>query len=156
MSNPLGIVIHFEAGNGATNYLGWPFNSMAKIGGTYFGAGPDGLYEIGGDDDAGAQIDAVVETPAFDAGARSQKRVRRIYLGGQFSGDLTLYTRDDDANEREYTVPAPDSDRQQSVRVPVGRDGKGCYWQVGLRNEGGADFALDAMDIDFLILARRP
>lgn len=156
MSHPLGVVIHFEAGSGATQYFGWPFNSMAKIGNKYFGAGPNGLYQIGGDDDAGVAIGAEIESGVTDLGSPNQKRIRCVYLGGQFDGDMVLTTKDDAENERVYAVPGPDGDNQRSLKVPVGRDGKGRYWQLRLENEDGTDFSLDAMDVSFLVLARRP
>lgn len=156
MSKPLGLVVHFDNSRGLSQYLGWPFTSMAQIGDTYFGAGPDGLYQIGGDTDDGVDIDCRIETPTFDGGAVNQKRIRSIYLGGKFSGEMILTALDDEDNEREYAVGSPEASNQRSLKVPVGRDGKGRYWQVRLENEDGADFSVDTIDVNLLVLPMRP
>lgn len=153
MSKPLGVVIHFDHGNAITQYLGWSFNSMARIGGSYFGAGPDGLYRIGGDNDAGEEITATVKTPLMDAGSAQQKRIRRVWLQGDLQAGGTLTTVSEAGEEREYDVPAQDAG-QAMARVPVGRDGTSRHWQLRFDNVGG-DFALEGMDIDFAALGRR-
>jgi len=63
---------------------------------------------------------------------------------------------DDAENERAYEVPAPQEGNQRGVRVSVGRDGRGRYWQFRLDNVNGADFSLDGIQVDFLVLGRRP
>ena len=155
MSSPLGVVVHFEHGNGVTEYLGWNFNSMARIGDSYFAAGPDGFCRIGGTMDKGGGIYATVDTGGEDFGVANPKRVRAVHLGGEFKGEMSVTVTADGTETATYDVNAPSLPDDRNIKVPVGRDLIGRYWRVRLENSDGKDFSLDGIDVIYNTMSRR-
>jgi hypothetical protein len=130
-----------------TQYSNFSFNSMCKFGDEYVGCNDFGVFTLDGDTDNGVDIYALFELMSTDFGVANQKRIRKLYLGYETSGDLVVFVKDDDNNVRRYTVDAALADqRQHSVKVPVGRDGKGRYWSFGVENVRGCDFSIDSID----------
>ena len=155
MSAPLGVVVHFEHGNGVTEYLGWNFNSMARIGNSYFAAGPDGLCKLGGSTDNGEGIYATVDTGGQDFGTPNAKRVRSIHLGGEFTGEMAVTVTADGTEKETYDVHSPDLPDDRNIKVPVGRNVIGRYWRLRLENTDGAPFSLDGIDVIYNTMSRR-
>jgi hypothetical protein len=136
------------------------FDSFAVLDdGRVFGAmGDYGVMALDGSDtDDSALIAAKARTGLTDFGAVNQKRIRSIYFGGEATGDITLSTRNDEGNEREYTfTPENTGGTQQSAKLFGGRDGKGRYWDFQVENVDGCDFGIDQIDIVAIVLGRKP
>lgn len=139
-----------------TQFCDYDYNSFCKIGDKYFGACENGIFELTGKDDAGANIDAFFELVVSDFGISNVKRIRKIYVGYEAKGDLTVTTKDNEDNSRSYTLSYLDYDRQNGGEVAVGRDGLGRYWQIRIDNVDGCYFAVDSIELALTILGRKP
>lgn len=120
-----------------------PFNSMCKFGDHYLGATSSGLFEIGGYNDAGVAIPALIKSGMTDFGSNSVKRFRFFYFGLHATGRLNLKVYCDDALAGEYQV---DGTGDMSVRVPISRVHQGRYWAWSVENVSGAFFALYSVE----------
>jgi len=139
-----------------SQYENYNFRSMCKFGDVYIGCNEYGIFELDGDNDNNTDIDAFVEWPLTDFGVPNQKRIRKIYTGYEASGSLVFVVKNEEDNKREVTVDAAlGSQVQHSAKSPVGRDGKGRYWSLELRNVGGCDFSLDSIEAAIVVLARK-
>lgn len=153
-----GWVMNLEGENPISEYRGFDFNSFARIGGTYFAASDSGIYRLGGDTDNGEQIDAHIRTMMHDFGSTAQKRVVAAYLGYTSSGTMVLKVRSVDQGQlvehwyeaQEVTADAP----RENFRT-LGRGLKSRYWQFELANVDGADFEIDQLQLQPIMLKRR-
>ena len=128
-----------------TQYKNYQFNSMVKFGNHFLGASDKGLFSLGGNDDDGIGIDAEFEIIATDLGIPNEKRNRYLYFGFDSDDDLEVEIKaDSEETGRTYPIVAH-KEGQQGSRVTVGRDGKGRYWSILVRNDGGGAFAVDSI-----------
>ena len=138
-----------------TEYLNYEFNSFAKIRGTYFAAGPDGLYKLhSADNDGGVSIDAVLRTGKLNVGNGHQSRVEHAYLGVQSDGQLLLKTVTGDEKERWYRSNTPKAGLD-NLRIKLGRGVKSAYWQFEVANIDGQDLEVENMQFFPVVLSRR-
>lgn len=153
----LGICIELT-GARASQYAGYDFNSMCRFGDVFLGAGDDGIAVLdSGHLDGTEQIEAFFELPTSDFGSDHQKRLRAAYLGCETNGQMMFSVKDDDDNERHYLVdPNHSGNQQHTIKVPLGRNGKGRYWMVRIENINGADFSVDSIALVPIILNRKP
>jgi hypothetical protein len=145
-------------GSQLSQWQNYDFNSMAKIGGQYVGAGENGLMLLErGDFDNGAPIEAFFELATSDWGIPEQKRIRALYFGYESDGNLMVTVRDDDGNERSFTLlPNHSANLQHGAKITGARDGKGRYWMVRVDNVNGSDFSVDSIQVLPVVLNRRP
>lgn len=137
-----------------TTFENFPFNSFAKIGDKYYGAGPSGLYEIdSGTTDAGAAIPWRMLTGQLDFGSAMQKRLSDFYIAMRSDGDVDLTVAVDEQEPYGYNLQATDIDHLKQRKVLLGKGLRGRYWQFGL--SGTDDFDMDAYSIAVLDTARR-
>lgn len=139
-----------------TQYCNYNFNSFCKIGDKYYGANDDGIFELVGDTDAGDNIDAWFELPMSDFGVSSVKKLRRIFLGYEATGDLTIKVKDNEDNERIYPIDNIATNKQIGGRVTAERDQLGRYWGLRVDNVSGAYFAIDSIEVVSVLIGRRP
>jgi hypothetical protein len=153
----LGLCLHL-LGEQLSQYGNYNFNSLCKFGDMYLGANGSGIFQLdSGDTDAGSPVEAFFELINTDMGIEHQKRIRAVYIGYETNGDLALTVKDDDGNERRYTIkPNHIGNQQQTSRVPVGRDGKGRYWMFRIDNVNGSDFGINSITAVPVVLNRRP
>jgi hypothetical protein len=153
----LGICLHL-LGEQLSQYANYNFNSVCRFGDKYLGANDSGIFELdSGDDDAGTDIEAFFELLTTDMGTEHQKRIRSVYVGYETNGDLLLTVKDDEDNERHFTLkPNHVGNKQQTSKVPIGRDGKGRYWMFRIDNVNGSDFGINSITAVPVILNRRP
>jgi hypothetical protein len=122
-------------------YSGFPFNSYAHYRGQYFGAGPDGIYLLEGEDDAGAEIHPGVRIGPVNFGTDLEKRLRLVRCGGQNAGAQVRVSSNGDAGF--YDV--------EGGRAPVSREVQGREFTIEI-----ADFeTLDHLEIVPLVLFKR-
>ncbi len=141
-----------------SQFANYNFNSMCRFGGSYIGANENGIFVLdSGDTDNTENIEAFFELLTSDWGIIKEKNIRSIFLGYEADGRLILKIKDDDDNEREFTLPAAVGDNKQvSAKVNPGRDGKGRYWMLRIENVEGSDFSIDAISALVILLNRRP
>lgn len=137
-------------------YCNYSFNSFCEIDGKHYGATDDGIFELVGDTDAGEDINAWLELPMSDFGINNVKRLRRIYLGYEATGDLIIKVKDNEDNERSYPLDNIALDKQIGGEVTIERDQLGRYWGLRIDNVRGAYFAVDSIEVVPVILGRKP
>lgn len=140
--------------NGATTeYRSYPFETVANIGGRYFGAAFDGLYELAGDTDAGAPIDAKFDIGRKDFGNNQLKRVDQIYLGITSKGQMFVKVSAEGAS---YTYPMREfGEHIQTQRVTVGKGMRANYFGFEIGNTAGCDFEITSLNMMVAESARR-
>ncbi|CAN7451634.1 hypothetical protein LJR099_003029 [Variovorax paradoxus] len=139
--------------NASTTYSNYDFNSFARIGGRYFGASDEGLFELAGATDSGMPIQASISLGQLDFGTPSMKTISECYVG--MSGDGRLVVKIT-AEGQSYLYKTrgfgPDLKQQ---RVELGRGLQGNYLTLELVNEDGADFAIDTVQFRVADLKRK-
>jgi hypothetical protein len=128
---------------GVTEYLDFPFNSFAYFNGVYLGASYAGIHRLVGGDDNGAGVDADFKLGKIPL---DLNKVRDIWVQGRATGDLRASVSADEGLdsffEEDYLLTVLGQDR---AILPRGL--KPVYIQVGVFNEDGADFDIDAIQI---------
>lgn len=133
--------------NGAvTRYLRLPANSMAQLGGKTYVANAGGIYEVGGDSDAGEDIRASVRLPKTDFQTALSKRMAQAYFGLRSTGRMRLkiWVNEDDPR---YYLLQPSGDNVKGTRVLIGKGLRGRYWAMRLDNVAGGDFELESAEL---------
>lgn len=140
--------------NGAsTEYRSYPFETVANIGGRYFGAAFEGLYELAGDTDAGAPIEAKFDIGRKDFGNNQLKRVDQIYLGITSKGQMFVKVSAEGAS---YTYPMREfGEHIQTQRVTVGKGMRANYFGFEIGNTAGCDFEITSLNMMVAESARR-
>jgi hypothetical protein len=139
-----------------TEYGGLVANSFAHFGGVTLAATASGIVALAGDTDLGAPIAASVLSGVSDYGKDQLKRIIAGYVGYRADGDMELTLITDEHEEYVYHLaPRAASGDLHVSRVKFGRGAAASYWQWKLANRNGADFALDALDLDYTTLSRR-
>lgn len=148
-----GYVMNTATGAVST-YDGWNFNSMAKVGQSYYAAGQAGLVRIGADDDVGTGIDASVTTGITDFDSTRMKRIRKAYMGVSSSGQVLLKVITEGDVENIYELEAETADYVKESPVVIGQGLRARYWQFQILNEGGSDMTLESVEFYPVILQR--
>lgn len=136
-------------------YNNFQFNSIIKFGDRYLASGPNGLFVLGGDDDAGTEIASLVRTGLPDYGNSFLKRLSRIYVSGDFRGDMYFSTISTEDGKRTYTLVDNGIIGEQQRRVGIGKGPKSVRWQLEMANKDGAKFGLSKMIVYPKNLRRR-
>lgn len=134
------------------------FNSFATIGGQTFAAGVGGIYQLGGDTDAGAEIDARVRLGLEDFGTSQLKRVPNAYIGYTSSGRLLLKTITTDGGTKKenwYSLKPRAATSPVENRFDIAKGLVARYWGWEITNIDGADFELDSLKVWPMVLQRR-
>lgn len=139
-----------------SQYQFFPFNSACMFNGIPLACGHDGIYQLeNGNDDAGVQIDAVIQFPKTNFGSDYVKRFRYLYLGYRSEGDLALDLTADDGTTQSFTLPATLPGQQSGIRVPVSTIAQGVYWTLTLRNLDGNAFTLSSITALMIVTSKR-
>ena len=138
-------------------YDNYPFNSFAQIGDRYYGAGPDGISELEGDDDAGVAIDWSARTGLTNFGTSLEKRGVMAYLGYTSAGDvgLSVIVTEPDGAKAQYNyhmIPRAAADTTAN-RIEIGKGLKSVYWQFEFAGNG--PFTLSDASVLPMVLSRR-
>jgi hypothetical protein len=149
----LGYILNTE-NTGVTQYQDYPFNSLARHGDSYLGAGSMGICRLDGDTDAGAQIAARLRTGVTDFDSPLRKKIHRAYLVLTASGQILFKTVNDEEVEDWYRL-TPRSGPKHNERVKLGRGVKSAYWQFEVSNVEGSDFELESLEVVPIILSGR-
>jgi len=144
---------------GVTQYTNFPFNSLADTPRGTFALSDTGLYELTGDDDDGAPIEALLRTGDLTFNSSLHKRVDRAYLYLTSTDDVylkTISTHRGQRNEAWYRVEYRESaDDGQTRRVRFGKGLRGTTWAFELSNVDGGDFDVRGAEVLPLQLTRR-
>ena len=143
---------NLAAKGATTQYTGFNFNSMAKLGNAFFCASESGLYRIDGttqmfpgDGDSDETVESYFEPVTMDFGISNQKRLRAAYIGYEADGELTLKVSTELSAQKSYTLPATTSG-QHARKVTISRALKGRYWTFQIYGNG-VNFAIDSIKV---------
>lgn len=159
MSDKLTIALNL-AENAASQYIGYPFDSVVQFQGKLVFFGETGVFEEGGGLLGAAAISAWVDLPLHDFGSQAQKSIEAVDIGYEASGTLTMTITPDQvvANARAITLaPVKAGQVQQDGMITLTRvaNGKARYWGVRVANTAGCDFSLDYIALAPVFLKRR-
>lgn len=167
-----GAVLYCTIRLGGTDYQGWvlntelravteyrnvPFDSFAMFNGRTYAAGEGGIFELGGDTDAGEPIDAWFRPFLTDFGSQKMKRVTDLWLGTSATGLYVKVRSRDPATGAwcDDIYPAAQFHGQtDKLSVAVGRGLKSTYWTATVCNTNGEDFEVSGIAWKHLILDR--
>lgn len=145
------IGVRVGPGLAVSQYAGFAFSSLGRVGDAVLATGEGGLFRLGGDTDDGAAIAAVVEFPLTDLGAESPARLRDLRVRGRFEGEMAVDLAVDHGPDRRIAF----GPLAGAGRFPVGRGGQGREWRARLENVDGAAFVLDELRLTHVALDRR-
>lgn len=141
-------------GFGSTSYSNFPFGSFARIGDRYYGAKGDGLFQLGGDTDSGAEIRAAFAPGNLDFGTPQKKTVIEAWLGASSALPMTCSLG---AAEEVYVYTADSfsPSELERHRIKFGRGLRASYIRPVFYNTGGGDFEVDALEFEVATLLRK-
>lgn len=125
-----------------TQYKDYDFNSFAVIDGKYVGATSQGLYELHGDTDDGAQVIAGITGGILQMNSSKLHGLKGVYLGIRGTGEFFLKLTSGDGKEYVYRVTARD---METTKVNIGKGLRHRYLSYGLENVG-QDFELESVE----------
>lgn len=143
---------------GMVKYDNFPFTQMATVGGVPLGIGPEGLYRLEGDTDAGAPIRSRVRTGLTDFGTPMLKHVLNSYLGYTADGALVIKVITTDGGrkaERWFKLEPREASSPVEGRFDIAKGLVGLYWGFELVNVDGADFEADVIRVWPFAIQRR-
>lgn len=148
------LVMHTEQ-MGLTTYSNFPFNSFAAFNGVFLAASPSGIFTLGGATDNGAIIQAAARVGITDFATSYLKRVDRVYVGYRTDGNLVLRVFTDEVTQRDYLLTATGKSGLHGNHARLGKGLAARYWQFEVRNQDGADFQLNMIELKPVKLKRR-
>lgn len=147
-----GWAINYET-NAPSRYEGLAANSICHLNGVAYVANNGGIYAMNASYDAGQPIHASITLPKTDYGDSHNKRVPSAFVGVRSSGQMQLKAVTNNLSGLYYTVNPPDANMRGS-RVKMGEGIDGRYWTFRLNNADGADFEVDSIEFNPIILKR--
>jgi hypothetical protein len=120
------------------------FESMTELKDTEYGCNADGLFSFAnpGDVAVSAEFSIMYNAPHW-------ARMRKVYLEGEFAGDMKLTLTSDQNTSVAYSslTPLLTGNKSHRYKIPVHRaNGIGKYWTIKVENESGIDFSVDAIE----------
>lgn len=112
-------------------YSGWLFNSYAVLQGQQFAAGEDGIYLLGGTQDAGQAINPGIRIGPTNLGVHNQKRIRTVRINDEgatvrvaSSGEQAYSSHDDykaamshDVQGEEFIIDITGFDKVSHIEI---------------------------------------
>lgn len=143
-----------------TQYRNFPFNSFATEDGVELAAGPGGIYELEGDDDAGDAIPAWIRSGLTNFGTDNHKRLPEMFIALRADSDIPLYVKvvhtDPNTGARTedwyYLEEVRNEGMTRQTRAKLAQGLKSAFWGYELRNIDGADFAISDLRLYPLVL----
>lgn len=143
-----------NAAAGHSRYQNFPLTAFCRFGDLHLAVGPAGIYELSGDDDAGAPIEASGVTATTDLGVSDPKRLEELYLTVRAEGNLTLGVLVDEERERSYLSPGRGEKAVATRRVRLARGLTGRKVALSFKNVDGGDFELSGIEFTATTLRR--
>lgn len=134
-----------------TEYDDYVFNSFARLDGRYLGASENGLYELTGDTDDGADIIAELETGNAQIAGSRFTSFRAAYLAVRGEGRFVLRLKTGDDKVYDYSVTA---DSMETAKVHLGKGLRARYFSFTLISTG-QDFDLESLEFVPIAAQRR-
>jgi hypothetical protein len=146
------VVVNY-ATSATSVYTGLEFNSYFTFGDRRYGVARDGLYELTGDTDDGAPIEATVDLGQTDSGTTLAKLASECYIAAGSAGELYLRVT---ANGAKYLYRARTSSADMQLhRVDLGKGLRANFFKLELLNTDGDDFTFDRLEFRAAATNRR-
>ncbi len=138
-----------------SRYENYDFDAFAVIGQDYLAARGDGIYLLDGDDDDGADINAIATIGRTDFDEPVLKRVTAAFLGLNSAGQAHLTLRTD-----QGITSGPYKLRQQPAastteRAKFARGLKSRYWEIDIANVDGGDLQVKSAEFETIVLGEK-
>jgi hypothetical protein len=140
--------------SGSAAYENFPFNSFARIGGRNYGASEAGIFELVGDDDAGAPVRASINLGKRDFDTPALKGISYAYLGVKSTGQMVVRVTTPEGESYLYQTRSADA-FMATQRADFGKGLRAHYLELEIYNQDGADFTLERMEFVVNELKRR-
>jgi hypothetical protein len=121
-----------------SQYDNFDFLAYGKLGANVYGLTATGLYALGGDTDAGTQIDCSATTHPHALGAPERNKAAHALYVEAGSGTIAVTPSCDDIPVGTFFG---------TDRVPLARGATGRYWNFTLANVGGNDLRLQGLEV---------
>jgi len=138
-----------------SEYTNYRFNSFAKIGADYYGAGPGGLFKLEGITDDGAAVNWKLRTGQHDDKNPGLKRIPEVLLALRSSGKVRVRVYKDDNTYYDYILPAVQTNTIHQHRVVPGKGMRSRYFAVEAQSIDNSDLELDSMQVNMTDTTRR-
>lgn len=136
-----------------SEYTNFDTLAIIRIGNAYAAICPDGIYQLGTDDDNGEPINATARFGKDDMGSDYQKRVLYAYIGGRGRMGMRMHT--DNGRVSPEHLAGHDGIDYGTSRIKLGKGTKSRYWQPEITNLDGADMEIDVLNLIGEQLSRR-
>ncbi len=137
--------------NAITGYRNFDFAQLIHTPSGSFGVRSDGLYRIGGDDDAGDLIDAYVDLGGKNFDILMPKHMVAMFFGMTTDGQVLAVLRDDSGNDRTYRV----AQRAEFMRSNPAQAVTSKVWRLRLEVYGATQAELDSVEFMVSPTSRR-
>lgn len=137
--------------NAITGYRNFDFAQLIHTPSGSFGVRSDGLYRIGGDDDAGDLIDAYVDLGGKNFDILKPKHMVAMFFGMATDGQVLAVLRDDSGTDRTYKV----AQRAQFMRSNPAQAVTSKVWRLRLEVYGATQAELDSVEFMVSPTSRR-
>lgn len=139
--------------NAVTTYTNYDFDGCTKFNGKYYFFNSTGLYEYGGETDAGSVIRAILTTAGLTFGTSNKKTIPQVYLGATNSDELIMKVRVDGKAECIYRLKKYTNDLD-TQKIKVGKGVIGRYFQFEFITEAN-EFNLESIEFFPIVLKRK-
>lgn len=142
----------------ASYYDNYGFSSFARFDDRHFGTMPDGIYELVGDSDAGADIKMLVKGGLTNFGSSALKSIPIGYLYLKTDGEVLLKlteTGDGEKSVHWYKLEGRTGGAIHTDRFDPDKGIESTYFQFTVENVDGADIEVDGLRVFPLVMGRR-
>jgi hypothetical protein len=146
-------------------YSNFPFSQIVQSGERTFAVGPEGFYELTGNDDAGDHIDASLQYGFTDFGGYDRrgapahnpykKRVENFVFGYNATAPLKVKVETKEQGVFEYTMLERSANAPTGFRIKPGKGLNARFWRLQFANTDGGDFSIYDIEADVVQSNRR-
>ena len=133
-------------------YTNYNFNSFTPIGVKYLAAGPNGVYELNGDTDAGTDIIAKARSGYAQFNSTKMSGIKGCYLA--IRGEGLVYIKILAGDGREYIYQAKTQPELTNTKINIGKGLRTRYLAFELITTG-QDFDMDTLEFVPMLSDRR-
>lgn len=121
---------------GPYKFSNYPFNSFANVHGKVIACASNGVFELGGDDDDGESIGALLKTGLMDFGTDLKKSLSEAYLAYTADGETlfkVIFSDGGDKTEVWYKLNRRTANVTRQSELPIHRGIEAVHFQFELR-----------------------
>ena len=147
--NTIGICLNTE-NFAPSQYSNFNFNSMCVFNDKVICAGDSGIFEHSGTSDNTVAITSYFQLPSSSFDTSQQKKFRKLYMSGYFSGEMAVAVVTDEDEITAISTGSVSADNA-TLEVPLNFTDNGEFMGIEISNVGGADFSIDFIQADVFI-----